>query len=118
MAFILLNTNQKLFFNQIKRRSVMTILKRNGNLQSQVPHLFDDLFNRDIFNWGLSNYSETNTTIPAVNIKETADNYEVQVAAPGMTKDDFNVELEGNTLTISSEKQSENDQTNDFRYTA
>jgi len=117
MVFILLNTNQKLFFNQIKRRSVMTILKRNGNLQSQVPRLFDDFFNRDIFNWGLSNYSDTNTTIPAVNIKETADNYEVQVAAPGMTKSDFNVELEGNTLTISSEKQSENEQNQDFRYT-
>ena len=95
----------------------MTILKRNGNQQSQVPHLFDDFFNRDIFNWGLSNYSDTNTTIPAVNIKETADNYEVQVAAPGMTKSDFNVELEGNTLTISSEKQSENEQNQDFRYT-
>jgi len=95
----------------------MTILKRNGNLQSQVPHLFDDFFNRDILNWGLSNYSDTNTTIPAVNIKETADNYEVQVAAPGMTKSDFNVELEGNTLTISSEKQSENEQNQDFRYT-
>ena len=96
----------------------MTILKRNGNQQSQVPHLFDDFFNRDIFDWKLSNYSDTNTSIPAVNIKETADNYEVQVAAPGMTKSDFNVELEGNTLTISSEKQSENEQNDDFRYTA
>jgi len=96
----------------------MTILKRNGQLQSKVPHLFDDLFNRDIFNWGLSNYSDTNTTIPAVNIRETADHYEVQVAAPGMTKNDFSVELDGNTLIISSEKQSENDANNDFRYTA
>ena len=96
----------------------MTILKRNGQLQSKVPHLFDDLFNRDVFNWGLSNYSDTNTTIPAVNIKETADHYEVQVAAPGMTKNDFSVELDGNTLIISSEKQSENDANNDFRYTA
>ena len=96
----------------------MTILKRNGQLQSKVPHLFDDLFNRDIFNWGLSNYSDTNTTIPAVNIRETADHYEVQVAAPGMTKNDFSVELDGNTLIISSEKQSENDANHDFRYTA
>jgi len=95
----------------------MTIVKRNGNLQSQIPHLFDDFFNRDIFNWGLSNYSDTNTTIPAVNIKETIENYEVEVAAPGMTKNDFTVELEGNTLTISSEKQSQKEENQDFRYT-
>jgi len=78
----------------------MTIVKRNGNLQHQFPRIFDDFFNRDIFNWGLSNYSDTNTTIPAVNIKETADSYEVEVAAPGMNKKDFNVQLEGNILTI------------------
>jgi len=96
----------------------MTTVKRNGTLYNQAPHLFDDFFKRDIFNWSLSNYSDTNTTIPAVNIKETADNYEVQVAAPGMTKSDFNVELEGNTLTISSEKQYEKEQEEDFRYTA
>ena len=95
----------------------MTIVKRNGNLQSQIPHLFDDFFNRDIFNWGLSNYSDTNTTIPAVNIKETIENYEVEVAAPGMTKNDFTVELKGNTLTISSEKQSQKEDNQDFRYT-
>ena len=52
----------------------MTIVKRNGNTGSSFPTLFDDFFNRDIFNWGLTNYSDTNTTIPAVNIKETADN--------------------------------------------
>ena len=96
----------------------MTIVKRNGNLLNNFPTLFDDFLNRDFFNWGLTNYSDTNTSIPSVNIKESSDNYEVEVAAPGMTKEDFNVELEGNTLTISSEKQSENDQTNDFRYTA
>ena len=95
----------------------MTIVKRNGNLQSQIPHLFDDFFNRDIFNWGLSNYSDTNTTIPAVNIKETIENYEVEVDAPGMTKNDFTVELEGNTLTISSKKQSQKEENQDFRYT-
>lgn len=94
----------------------MTIVKRNGTLQSHFPTLFDDFLNRDIFNWGLSNFSDTNTTIPAVNIKETSDNYEVEMAAPGMTKKDFKVVLEGNNLTISSERATKNEQNEDVRY--
>jgi len=78
--------------------------------------LFDDFFNRDSFNWGNSNFSDTNTTIPAVNIKETGENYEVEVAAPGMTKKDFKVELDGNVLTISSEKSTQQDEGEDNRY--
>ena len=76
----------------------MTIVKRNRDFQNHFPQLFDDFFNRDIFHWGLTNFFDTNTTIPAVNIKETADSYEVEVAAPGMNKKDFNVQLEGNIL--------------------
>ena len=94
----------------------MNIVKRNGNLQNNFPKFFDDLINRDIFNWGLSNFSDTNTTIPAVNIKETTDNYEVEVAVPGMKKKDFKVVLEGNTLTISSEKTSSNEQNEAAKY--
>src|ERR1043165_8165986 len=82
----------------------MTLVKRNGNLFNPLPMLFDDFFNRDLFNWGTTNFSGTDTTIPAVNIKETAENYEVEVAAPGMTKKDFKVELNNNLLIISSEK--------------
>lgn len=82
----------------------MTQVKRNGNLLNQMPVLFDELLNRDLFNWGNQNFSDTNTSVPAVNIKETSENYEVEVAAPGMTKKDFKVELDGNSLTISSEK--------------
>ena len=96
----------------------MTIVKRNGNLLNHFPALFDDFLNRDVFNWGSSNYSDTNTTIPAVNIKETPDNYEVEVAAPGMTKKDFTVQLDGNVLTISSEKSVQNEEKNDVRYTS
>jgi HSP20 family protein len=82
----------------------MTITRRNGNLGNYLPNLLDDFFNRDLFNWNTSNFSNTDTTIPAVNIKETADNYEVEVAAPGMNKKDFKVQLDGNILTISSER--------------
>ena len=96
----------------------MKFVKRNSNLLNSFPMVFDDFLNRDIFNWGLSNFSDTNTTIPAVNIKETSDNYEVEVAAPGMTKKDFRVQLEGNTLTIASEKTSRNEEEEEARYTS
>ncbi len=94
----------------------MTLVKRNGNLLNQLPMLFDDFFNRDLFNWENSNFSDTNTTIPAVNIKETPEHYEVEVAAPGMTKNDFKVELDGNTLTISSEKSNQKQNSESERF--
>ncbi|MBD0377938.1 MAG: Hsp20/alpha crystallin family protein [Flavisolibacter sp.] len=84
----------------------MSMIRRNELFPSF--NLFDDIFSRDLWNWGLSNNSTTNTTIPAVNIKETNDNFEVEVAAPGMTKEDFKVELDNNMLTIRSEKENQN----------
>ena len=87
------------------------------NNGSTMTNLFDDLFSRDLWNWGLTNNSSTNTTIPAVNIKETAESFEVEMAAPGMQKEDFKVELEDNNLTISSEFQNQNDVKDGERYT-
>lgn len=95
----------------------MTLLRRNGSLLNQLPTLFDDFINRDNFNWRMSNFSNTNTTIPAVNIKETADSYKVEVAAPGMTKNDFKVALEGDLLTISSEKSEQQEETENQKFT-
>jgi HSP20 family protein len=51
-----------------------------------------------------------------VNIKETNDAFDVEVAAPGMKKDDFKVELDGNMLTISSEKTDEANEKEGERY--
>lgn len=96
----------------------MSIIRRNNIFPSMsMTSLFDDLLSRDLLNWGLNNNSTTNTTIPAVNIKETKDNFEVELAAPGMRKEDFKVELDGNQLTISSEKRTEDEQTEENRYT-
>ena len=64
----------------------MSLIKRNGVQAPTFPALFDDLFSRELFNWGNNNFSSTSTTVPSVNIKETPDNYEVEVAAPGMDK--------------------------------
>ncbi|MDE3183556.1 MAG: Hsp20/alpha crystallin family protein [Bacteroidota bacterium] len=91
----------------------MNLIKRNGNSMNQWPLLFDDFFNRDFFDWGLSNYSDTSTSIPKVNVKETKDNFEVEVAAPGMNKNDFKIQLDGNMLSISSEKSNEREENNE-----
>jgi len=95
----------------------MTLIKRNGNGFPAFPALFDDLFSRELFNWGNSNFSSTSTTVPQVNIRETQDNFEVQMAAPGMEKKDFKLTLEGNTLTISSQKKNqENEKEEGYNY--
>lgn len=93
----------------------MSIIKRNEFFPGLS--LFDDFFSRDIWNWGMNNTSSTNTTIPLVNIKETADNFEVEMAAPGMNKEDFKVEVDGNVLTITSERKNENEIKEGDRYT-
>lgn len=93
----------------------MSLIKwNNGN---NMASLFDDFFSRDLMNWGLANNSSTNTTIPAVNIKETSDQFEVEMAAPGMRKEDFKVELDGNNLTITSERQNHDEVQEGERYT-
>lgn len=85
----------------------MSLIKRNRETFPSFPALFDDFFSRELFNWDNSNYSATKTTVPSVNIKENADSFEVEMAAPGMQKQDFKITLDGNNLSISSQKQQE-----------
>ncbi len=94
----------------------MTLEKRNGNLINSLPGLFDDFFTKDLFDWGNSNFSTSGTTLPAVNVKETAENFVVEMAAPGMKKEDFKVELNNNMLKISSEQKQEHEEKSNERY--
>jgi HSP20 family protein len=90
----------------------MTLLKKS-DYRPLFPSVLDNLFSRDLMDWTNSNYSLTNTTLPAVNIKETEDEYQIEVAAPGMSKKDFKVSLDNNQLTISSEKKEEKEENED-----
>ena len=83
----------------------MSLIKNKRNSFSAIPALVDDFLGRELFNWDNSHFSSTQTTVPAVNILESADNFEVEVAAPGMEKQDFKIQLDNNTLTISSKKE-------------
>ena len=100
----------------------MSLIKNKRNSFSAIPALVDDFLGRELFNWDNSHFSSTQTTVPAVNILESADYFEVEVAAPGMEKQDFKIQLDNNTLTISSkkeqsqEKQEENYTRREFSY--
>jgi len=59
-------------------------------------------------NWLRS--SETRPMIPAVNISEKEDDFMLELAAPGMQKSDFKINLDNNVLTISSEKEDESEE--------
>lgn len=79
---------------------------------SVVPNILND-FLRD---FSSPNFSKTNTTLPAVNIGENEHNYVVEVAAPGLDKKDFKINIENDVLTISSEKTT-TENTNEDNYT-
>jgi HSP20 family protein len=76
---------------------------------NQFPSVFDRFFDNELFDWSNRNFSNTNTTLPSVNIKESTEGFEVELAAPGLEKGDFRIELNHDTLTISSEKKIENE---------
>jgi HSP20 family protein len=86
----------------------MSLMKRNEYLPSW-SNFFNDFFDKDLLNWSNKHFSDTNTTLPAVNIKEDDNGFEVEMAVPGMTKKDFKINLENNMLCISSEKKMEDE---------
>lgn len=87
----------------------MTLVKWNKNNSGlrTLPDLIENIFGRDLFD--MANIASPGTTLPAVNIRETKDDFIVEVAAPGMKKDDFKVKVDNNVLVISSEKTHEED---------
>lgn len=93
----------------------MTLVKRNTD--NWLPSIFDDMFKTDWIDGG-STQSRIGTSVPAVNVKESDDFFTLEVAAPGKTKKDFNLELDNGTLTISSEERNEEEKKeNNGRFT-
>ena len=69
---------------------------------SWLPDVFNDFFDTDFM-------PKANATAPAINVKESEIDYEVEVAAPGMTKEDFNVHLnQDGDLSIKMESKKNN----------
>jgi len=87
----------------------MKLAKVSDRLFPTFSSFIDNFFSRDLMDWNNSNFSSTNSTIPAVNIKENDASFIIEVAAPGMMKENFTVNLDGDRLVISFERKDEKD---------
>ena len=83
---------------------------------SLMPSVFEDFFKPWSQLFDDSGLVSRVLTIPAVNITENSDHYNVSLAAPGLKKDDFRIDVEGTMLTISSETE-ENKEENNEKFT-
>src|SRR5688500_5654976 len=79
------------------------LVRTNGNSFSSIPSLLNDFFMDDWFDSSIRNWRSSGATLPTVNVRETNDNFIIELAAPGMKRDDFKVELDNNILSISAE---------------
>ena len=86
------------------------LARRNENY---LPSFFERFLNNDLSDWNLTNFSGTNTSLPAVNVKETNDEFVIELAAPGMEKKDFKINFKNNVITISSEKEEKKEEKKD-----
>lgn len=85
----------------------MANLSKTNRLFPTFTTLWDDFFNKDLLDWNQFNFTGQGNTMPGVNVKETEKEFLVEMAVPGMKKEDFNVKIDNNLLTVSSEKKDE-----------
>lgn len=85
----------------------MTMLKINRN--NQMPSVllntfFDDFFGKENF----AKYAST-LTVPSVNVSESQDSFQIELAAPGYNKEDFQVSIENKVLKVSAERKQQSE---------
>jgi len=79
----------------------MTLVNFNNRTRNSAPHfnnVFDSLFNEAL------NKNHAVNKMPAVNILETATDYKIELAAPGLTKEDFQINLKKDNLSVWAER--------------
>lgn len=89
----------------------MTLVKFNKRnrlfpLSTSVPNIFnkDSFFEEDIFS---DDFFSENSLMPAMNVKDNENNYEIELAVPGFSKDDFEISLEDGVLHVNGQKKEE-----------
>ena len=95
----------------------MALARVSDNLFPTFPSFFDRFLEGDMMDWNTSNFAGNNMTMPAVNIRENKDEFMIDVAAPGMAKENFKINYDNGRLTISSEKKEEHKEKKEETFT-
>lgn len=89
----------------------MTLVKFNN--RTPFPTFVDRFFHGDPFAMAENRLQSERNFVPAINVRETAAAFEVDLVAPGRQRDDFKVALHNQVLSISSEKKTETESKDD-----
>lgn len=95
----------------------MTLARLSDSMFPSFPSLFDRFFEGDVMDWNRSNFAARNATLPAINVRENDNEFTIEVAAPGLKKDDFRLDYDNGRLTISSEIRDEKEEKEGDRVT-
>ncbi|HSO87382.1 MAG TPA: Hsp20/alpha crystallin family protein [Draconibacterium sp.] len=88
----------------------MNLARLTNNWIPSFPSWADKFFEGDLMDWNSANFAGERSTLPAVNVKENDNEFQIEVAAPGLKKDDFKLNFKNGKLTISSEKKEEKEE--------
>lgn len=109
--------------NILNLTTMPNLMKRNAGVSTPARSVFSDfftdidrMFENDFFLMPMHLRREMEKSMPAVNIRDKEKEYVIEVAAPGMKKEDFNIDMEEGTLNISCQKEEEkSDEKENFR---
>ncbi len=92
----------------------MKLIKRNNPYQPTFPTIWDDFFGKDLLNFESPNVFKSH---PAVNISENDNHFKIELAAPGLKKEDIKIEIDNDLLAISYEHKEEKSEEEKGKYT-
>lgn len=95
--------------NLVKRNNFAPLV--TNPFSSSVDSFFEDFAPMDLMDWTDRSLATLGSNLPSVNLKETDKKIEIELAAPGLKKEDFKVEVDNSMLSIFSEKEDQKEET-------
>ena len=85
----------------------MKLAKNSNNWLPTMPSFFDKFFDGGLADWNFKDLMHSQSHVPAANVIEKEKSFEVEVALPGVNKDDIKIDYNQGNLSISSEQKVE-----------